>query len=379
MHEPTWCLLTGEYPPGPGGIADYTRGLAHALAAEGAEVHVWAPRLPGTDDLAADVVVHRVDGALTPWNLRSLRSFLEVREDALLVVQYAPHALGLRAMNLPLCGWLARRSRSRPVWVMFHEVLFPWRGAPRHRLLSVVTRLMAAVVASSAHRSFVSIDAWRDEVRGLDVRRRAVTWLPVPSNVPQEAPAERVAARRREFGGQTLVGHFGTYGDWFDAQLRRAAPQLLRAGDRHLILIGRGAAAAARRIVDDSPALSGRVLAPSVEAPDQLAEVIAACDVLMQPYPDGVSTRRTTAMAALALGRPLATNDGPLTDPIWRAGDVALAPVADVLPDLVEALCRSPAEREALGRRGRELYRLRFDVRRLVETLRAAAAERVTS
>lgn len=37
-------------------------------------------------------------------------------------------------------------------------------------------------------------------------------------------------------------------------------------------------------------------------SPSQLAAAIGACDDMMQSYPDGVSSRRLTAMAALALG-----------------------------------------------------------------------------
>ena len=36
-------IITPEYPPRPGGVADYVRQLAHALASSGEEVHVWCP------------------------------------------------------------------------------------------------------------------------------------------------------------------------------------------------------------------------------------------------------------------------------------------------------------------------------------------------
>ena len=39
----SWHLLTGEYPPQPGGVADYTQQLARALSESGKQVHVWAP------------------------------------------------------------------------------------------------------------------------------------------------------------------------------------------------------------------------------------------------------------------------------------------------------------------------------------------------
>jgi hypothetical protein len=39
----TWHILTGEYPPQPGGVSDYTRQLARALVDAGDSVEVWAP------------------------------------------------------------------------------------------------------------------------------------------------------------------------------------------------------------------------------------------------------------------------------------------------------------------------------------------------
>ena len=39
-----WHILTGEYPPQPGGVSDYTRMVAEGLAAAGDEVVVWAPQ-----------------------------------------------------------------------------------------------------------------------------------------------------------------------------------------------------------------------------------------------------------------------------------------------------------------------------------------------
>ena len=45
--------------------------------------------------------------------------------------------------------------------------------------------------------------------------------------------------------------------------------------------------------------------------PSALAEHVRACDVLVQPYPDGISSRRTSAMAGLALGVAVVTTTRP--------------------------------------------------------------------
>ena len=43
----TWHIITGEYPPAPGGVSDYTEAVAAGLAAAGDEVHVWCPAASG--------------------------------------------------------------------------------------------------------------------------------------------------------------------------------------------------------------------------------------------------------------------------------------------------------------------------------------------
>jgi len=50
--------------------------------------------------------------------------------------------------------------------------------------------------------------------------------------------------------------------------------------------------------------------------------------VLLQPYEDGVTTRRGSIIAALALGVPVVTTTGRMTEPLWRAS-AAVTLVAD--------------------------------------------------
>ena len=110
---------------------------------------------------------------------------------------------------------------------------------------------------------------------------------------------------------------------------------------------------------------------------DSAAAALQACDVLVQPYPDGITTRRTSVMAGLNSGIATVSTAGPLTERIWvESRAVALAPVGDVtaFADQVALLTRDAAAREALGRRGAQLYADRFSIERTVAVLRGAAA-----
>src|SRR5262249_2650369 len=105
---------------------------------------------------------------------------------------------------------------------------------------------------------------------------------------------------------------------------------------------------------------------------DSVAAHLASCDVLLQPFPDGISARRTSAMAGLALGIPMVTTEGHLTDSVWaESGAVALAPVGEpaLLADACSSLLAAAQRRQQLGSRGKALYRERFSLERTLETL----------
>jgi hypothetical protein len=294
-----------------------------------------------------------------------------------LLLQYVPHMYGLKGMNLPLCLWLRYACPVRP-WVMFHEVAFPVLPgqALRHRLLARVQRGMAALAARAGERLFVSTPAW-EPLLGRLAPGCAPVWLPVPSNLPPAAGCAVVEEVRRSLDAgdrAVVVGHFGTFGPAISALLEEVFPALV-AGDpaRIGLLIGLGGEAFADRLLARYPVLRGRIRATGMLPADEIAAHLAACDLLVQPYPDGVSTRRTSLMAGLALGRPIVTTHGDLTEPLWQqSGAVALAPAgaaAAFLAAAKELLCDA-RRRENLAAQGRAFYAACFSPQRLIATLR---------
>ena len=376
---PNWHIVTGEYAPVCGGVADYTRALAYALASMGDGVHVWTPT--SGNRLATDpgVQLHPLPDGYGPRGLRALMNGLH-REPApgRVLVQYVPHAFGMRGVNVPFCAAIAA-LRGIEVWVMFHEVALPWAPPARWKAnaAAVLTRAMANILAARADRVFVAIPRWERFLRDVAPlwRGRAI-WTPVPSNVPlsvSSSARDEVRALLRLSPSAPVIGHFGGHGGLIAPLLVRAFRQLLEADPRRVALfIGSGSEVFVREVA--SGTLTGRMIATGELAASSVAAHLAACDVLLQPYPDGISSRRTSTMAGLALGVPTVTNDGIATEPVWReAGAVALAPSPNELAAAAEALLALPAEAKALGERGRALYARQFALERTVETLRRAA------
>ncbi len=378
-----WHIITGEYPPQPGGVSDYTRLVARGLADQGDGVDVWAPaveasEIPECDD--AGVTVRRLPDRFGRQSRRMLSQHLDrLPSPQRLLVQYVPHAFGWRAANVPFCFWLASRRGRDSIWVMFHEVAFPFdRRAPlRLNLLAAVNRLMASLVGGAATRAFVSIPAWRPWVESLTHPGTPVAWLPVPSGIPvvdvHGTNGRPGAIRARFGGGRPVVGHLGTYGRLMKPLLEASMPALVAQTDCAVLLMGRGSDTAARDLIARHPDLAGRLGASGPLAPADLSTHVSACDVMLQPYPDGVSTRRTSTMVGLSHGRAVVTTEGALTEPFWKQSSaVELVPVGDSagLAGATRNLLLNDPVRTALAARGRSVYDARFDIRHTIATLR---------
>ena len=196
--------------------------------------------------------------------------------------------------------------------------------------------------------------------------------------MPTEAVADSVLRLRQELAPRgLLIGHFGTYHDRDRGHLREVFAAILRGhGDRRALMIGRGAEAFAAEWQSAEPELVGRIMARSDLPGDEVAEHLSACDLLVQPYFDGVSARRGSMMAGLGLGRPIVTNVGWATEPLWRDEGLVEPIAAGDAAGLVrrtELLLASSEERERLAASGRRLYETTFSCRRTIERLRADA------
>ena len=379
-----WHVLTPEFPPQIGGVGDYTYLVASGLVEAGDEVHVWCPPSGYAPPSSDGLTVHDECGTLSPADLRRVGRLLDrFPKPRRLLVQWVPHGYGYRSMNLPFCLWLWQRSvvHGDQVDIMVHEpYLAFWEGSWRQAAVALVHRLMTVVLLGAAHRVWIAIPMWEERWRPYTLGRRVpFAWLPVPSGLVSADTSESNAIRERYAGREgALIGHFGTYGPAVSDLLLDLVPPVLRSRFApSLLLLGARSEGFRQRLVKAFPSLAGQVHAVGHLSSADVSAHLAACDLLIQPYPDGISSRRTSAMAGLALGLPIVTTRGHLTEPLWgESGAVLLADVADRagFVAMVKRLLEDRAERERLGERAHALYDERFDLRHTIAALRASLA-----
>jgi len=197
-----------------------------------------------------------------------------------------------------------------------------------------------------------------------------------PSNLPVTVSPSEQAFARSELGPGPWIAHFGTYAPGLTRDL---VPALVEVARRNLavrfLLLGRGSERVASALPPGRATATGELSAEAVVARLSIAELA------LQPFPDGVSARRGSAMAALALGVPVVTTEGHLTDPVWREGAVALAPAGDTarLAGLCLDLLGDPERRVHLGTKGARLYAESFSLEHTVETLLSSPGARLVA
>src|SRR4051812_41563838 len=314
-----WHIVTPELPPDCGGVGDYNVQVAQALVESGDAVTLYVPPTR-TPRVARSGEVVTLADRFGPHSIRQLASHLDRdrNPDSRLLVQYVPAVFGRRGTNLPFCRWLlSRRHAGTDVRVMFHEPYLYLHWRPDHIVTAFTQRAMAAILLDAASHLYLSTDTWRRYLTRLrpGALRKAVT-LPIPSAIPRVDAAQAVQAiRSRSLGGAAyLVGHFGSYGDHIAPLLREAFKDLLSSDSRIAgLCTGSGSDLFVRHMIARYPDLRGRLVASGRASPDDISAQLQACDVLMQPYPDGVTTPRPSGMAGLGNGAPAPTPLGKLT------------------------------------------------------------------
>ena len=374
-----WHIVTPELPPDCGGVGDYTAQVATGLSENGDRVTVYSPPQSSSWKGPETVEVVTLGDWFGPRSEAELATRLDREPSSRLLIQYVPAVFGRRAANVPFCRWLRSRGRAgSDLRVMFHEPYsyFDWR--PDHILKAVAQRAMARTLLDGASMVYLPTDTWRRYLSdyGPEPIARALT-LPIPSSIPRLDGGEAVRAMRAAALGEAtlLLGHFGTYGKHVAPPLRHAIYDLLTSDPQvAMMCTGAGSDSFAESMRVAYPAFRRRITGTGRASANDISVWLQACDLLVQPYPDGVTTRRTSVMAALSNARAVVTSDGPLTENVWReTGCVSLAQSAAGLVRTARDLLADATGRAALELRAAATYASTFDLRHTIHALQAPA------
>jgi glycosyltransferase involved in cell wall biosynthesis len=326
-------LITGEYPPMQGGVGDFTRELARALAQHGHAVCVITGASAGADD--DDVCVQRV---VKSWGLGCWRSIAAVaRREALNVlnIQYEPAAYTMQVGVNFLPSRYARRLIKVPIVTTYHDLLmpylFPKAGPLRWKVVEYLARRSDATIVTNEEDRLRLSNPSASLRTGLQLPTSNLQLpisnlhlIPIGSNIqPEQAGVFDVAAERERWHvrrGEFAIGYFGFLNLSKGGEVLMQALRWLldRRLPVRLILVGsqtgasdptNAAYAAQVEALIEVLDLKEHVSATGYLDASDVSRALLACDVLALPYVDGASVRRGSLMAAIAHGRAIVTTE----------------------------------------------------------------------
>jgi glycosyltransferase involved in cell wall biosynthesis len=272
------------------GIGDYCEGLESALHAA------------------------EVDARIISWQGRGI----DVNEGAV-ILQYNPFSFGRWgfAPRLPIDMMLLRRRRPDVCRaVMIHEAFVPIDSF-KTLLMGMWQRLQLRALLMTTEVVMVTTSSW---IRLLPQHRPAIP-IPVSSNLPDCRHRRETSRRSMGADANTLVlASFGS--DHPSNRLDFVVAAANRVAAQHpsvkLLCLGAGTRPLA--------GLDARIelYRPGTQSAEDLATNLSGSDLYLSPFSDGLSTRRTTLMAALQHGLPVVGTEGSRTEPELRREDSAI-------------------------------------------------------
>ena len=273
-----------------------------------------------------------------------------------LAVPYNPFLYGRWGFAPSLVRDVAgvRRRAARPCVALIVHETFVQIHDPKSLLMGAWQRLQLGVLLVLSDRSFASIEAWA----AMLSRVRRTAHLPSGSTLP-DARAHRDDVRAELGVTDRLVvatlssGHPSHLTTYVALALQRVA-----AGDRPVTFLQLGAGADQ---FDGLPA-DVPVIRPGRLSAERLAAHVAAADLVLTPFADGVSTRRTSFMAGLQQEVAVVGTRGALTDSVLEPAGLELVEVGDApaFAERVAVLAAAGERRATAAASGRALFESSF-------------------
>lgn len=317
----TATILSPGFGAARGGVTDHTRRL----------VSHWTARGVATSVAESPAELDRCPGAV--------------------LVQYAPFLYRRQGLASELVRSVgAARTAGRRVVLFIHE---PWGPPTRFPWLwlSPFQRRQVRALAGRADAVVTPVPAWTGRFAGAETVYVGSTLGQAPL-APPGSPLDAPVV-------------FSPFASGLAWPWILAAEEAIGVG---LVVVGAREADVQGRLRLPERARTWRWMGrlPSGAA----LGLLARARLVLAPYTDGLTGRRTAALAALSTGSRVASSRGPLFDPVFDDGPVALS--GDVA-GFAAAAARdwaAPDDQSARAAR-RGWYDQRFDPRRLDDRLLA--------
>jgi len=354
------ALVSSALPPKLDGIGDYTARLAEELSRDH-RVTILCGQTEA--EAVAGCDVRHVFDASRPSSTLGLTEAVREANVSWVVIQYCPFSYGRWGLNpfLPLSVKRIKRTLCSPkVAITVHEPM-AWPINWKLRTMNLWQGPQLRHLCRHADVVFTVVQRWAGRYKAW-FGDKPIHHLPVGSNVPSVPISKKEARERLRLRDNTLL--LTVFGQGHHSQtwdLAKAAARQLKSSGQDVAVLHLGPGK------DYAESLFKDLLwrSDGVLPAEELSRRLAATDVFLAPFADGISTRRTTAMAALQHGLPVVSTRGDATDEVFLNADgqaMILTPADEpaAFANAVADVACDASKRGALAASAKSLYETCF-------------------
>lgn len=340
---------------GPGacdGVGDYSAQLARHLSGWIDTAIITTDTSPGINPIDRNIQTLRLkSGWKELWKLRNTNFFYDAD---LAILQYVPQLYLQNKDAFWLLLWLLyfRFIRARKVAISVHEYAIPWEFSFKRILARLWMMFMMLVLGSISQVIIVTfIKRCRQLQRLLFWKKKNICIVPAGSNIPNVSDTGQVVEKKDRLT-LTIFGQ----PSGMDERLLSAIKQWISGKQIRIIWIGRSKGEILNAWGDiEESALHIYERLPA----EEVSALLSTTDIFLAPMVDGVSTRRTTIIAALAHGLPIIGTDGACTDPLLRQSPAFLLSAPEDFDQWIqnmEILVQDEAKRKVMSQTAQSFF-----------------------
>lgn len=301
-------FLVPVVPPVINGIGEYTLHLVRGLRDAGADAHI----ITSEGQARLEPWIHPV---ITEWNAESIAERIAPLTPDWISLQYVPqlyHPKGLCWKVSGIPAGLKRKLKCRTS-VTFHEFICGAKGSLKNSILAFMLNLQTKRLLSGCDFAVTTCESYREMLSRFS--KTPVHMIPVGANIlPHPFSGEVLASKKNLLPkGPTAVfsvfGRLSTFRDHTLALniLDRARNEGISAS---LILIGCMRSSSPeifKHLMKEAQRknLTDQILETGEISAEEASLFLTLSDVFLFPQTDGISTRNTTVMSAMAHGLPI--------------------------------------------------------------------------
>lgn len=336
-------MFSPTYPPDRCGVGDYAFCLLNELIHQGHEVILWSEQ--NSEDfkkLTRGTTTYHLPRPWTYARLCAIETDIKRENLDFLLFQYTPLLIAPKHYGICLTfPWIIRRFQKQfniPVVITMHELHYPVQLNFRGITLGITQKIQSWLICFFTHKVVFSYDYQFFKYKKIFYwKETSFSWVSVGSTihgilsfgklyltekvVEDHALLKKIPAEKDRF----LLYFGGGHPSHLIQYILSVINALTKRPDGSrflLIMIGVSDEWVKREIKKlKTPIPNDTILALGYLSFVEVAAWIKLANWILAPFVDGISTRRSSVMAALQAGKTVISTRGPMTGSIipWES------------------------------------------------------------